>query len=115
MLVSEKEYRQRPETKRKWAIYVRQRNQHAQELIRRLKNKPCADCKDRFEHWQMDFDHRVQADKKFNISQPGARSIKNILEEIAKCDLVCANCHRSRTRQKEQYHSYARQNPVLLG
>lgn len=44
----------------------------------------------------MDFDHRE--DKKFNIAQLSKiASVEKLKEEIAKCDVVCANCHRIRT------------------
>lgn len=46
----------------------------------------------------MDFDH-VWGEKKFNLSSAatGRHKIRIIEEEIAKCDIVCANCHRVRT------------------
>lgn len=28
-------------------------------------------------------------------------SLDRVLEEVAKCDLVCANCHRLRTTDRE--------------
>lgn len=61
------------------------------------KNKPCIDCKILFDSIQMDFDHI--RDKKFNISKysQGGWGINSIKQEIAKCELVCANCHRLRT------------------
>ena len=40
------------------------------------------------------FHHKVPGSKRFNIGNPGTRSIKRIQEEIEKCDLLCANCHR---------------------
>lgn len=45
----------------------------------------------------MDFDH-VRGTKKFAISTYAhAVSSETLTKEIAKCDLVCANCHRERT------------------
>lgn len=67
------------------------------ELIRKLKEAPCTDCKQSFPYYVMDFDH-CRGEKNFLISQANRRySDKRILSEIAKCDLVCANCHRIRT------------------
>jgi hypothetical protein len=49
----------------------------------------------RFPIYVMDFDH-VNGGKKFGIS--GHRhGFKGLIEEIKKCDVVCANCHRIRT------------------
>jgi len=59
------------------------------------------DCGGRFPPECMDFDH-VRGDKDFNVSHV-AKAVKNfdlLRAEIAKCDLVCANCHRIRTRSR---------------
>ena len=73
------------------------------EFIRSLKNKPCADCKDSFPHYVMDFDHR--GDKTVNLSHPRVKrwGKNRILAEIAKCDVVCANCHRIRSYERGQH------------
>jgi hypothetical protein len=70
------------------------------------KSAPCADCHHKFAPCAMDFDH-VRGEKSFNIgstrgSFDSERSRERVLEEIAKCDLVCANCHRVRTRDRNQ-------------
>lgn len=70
------------------------------ETIKRAKEKPCADCNQSFPYYVMDFDH-VRGDKKFNLG--GAyekRGRKVVLAEMAKCDVVCANCHRIRTHDR---------------
>lgn len=70
------------------------------EFIIQLKNKPCVDCGLKYPHYVMDFDHRVNSMKRDNISHlvnQNFLTYEKILEEIEKCDLVCANCHRIRT------------------
>jgi hypothetical protein len=48
----------------------------------------------------MDFDHRDPALKLFNISEYGVKcALAVLIAEIAKCDVVCANCHRQRTHE----------------
>ena len=44
----------------------------------------------------LDFHHRNPDDKKFDISSAVKRGCSKgrILEEIAKCDVLCSNCHR---------------------
>ncbi len=74
-------------------------------LLDRLKSNPCTDCKQQLNPWQMDFDHLK--DKKFEIGMARIKgyAIKSVLEELKKCELVCANCHRNRTyyrRRKEK-------------
>lgn len=63
-----------------------------------LKSAPCMDCGGVFPPECMDFDH-VRGVKFFNISNI-CRSMESLLHEIAKCDLVCANCHRIRTAKR---------------
>jgi cytochrome P450 len=69
-----------------------------QEMIREAKSVPCMDCKKPFPYYVMDFDH-VRGKKLFNISE-GFRLCAplKMAAEIAKCDVVCANCHRERTQ-----------------
>ena len=70
------------------------------EFIIQLKNRPCADCGKIYPHYVMDFDHRAGASKVDNISHlvnQNFLTYEEILKEVVKCDLVCANCHRVRT------------------
>ena len=71
-------------------------------LVRRLKDRPCADCGGRFPPHVMDFDH-VRGRKRGDIARMKMQtSTEALLREIAKCDVVCANCHRIRTHQRRQ-------------
>jgi hypothetical protein len=80
----------------------RRRKEKQRDWIKALKDKPCADCGNKFPPECMDFDHRGRSQKKFGISGAisSTRGNPAILEEIAKCDLVCANCHRIRTAKQ---------------
>lgn len=60
---------------------------------------PCADCGQNFPPECMDFDH-IQGEKKFNISAALLKGISDLEQEIAKCEIVCANCHRIRTKAR---------------
>jgi hypothetical protein len=43
----------------------------------------------------LDFHHRNPEDKTFNLSEAIARaSLARIQVEVAKCDILCSNCHR---------------------
>lgn len=71
------------------------------ELIRKLKNKPCGDCLDWFNPWQMDFDHRPGTHKIAAVGMfAHTASMERVMAEARKCDLVCANCHRNRTYRR---------------
>ena len=68
-------------------------------LIREAKNKSCCDCNNIYPYYVMDFDHREGKD--FNLGGLNSRrSVKAILTEIAKCDVVCSNCHRARSHRR---------------
>ena len=74
------------------------------EWMIELKSKPCHDCRGRFEICCMDFDHRRDTKKVYNVGSMFAHHYsKELIEtEVAKCDLVCANCHRVRTRDRRK-------------
>lgn len=73
------------------------------EIVRKVKqDKPCMDCGLVFPMVCMDFDHRDPSIKEFNIASIRAGSAERLRTEIAKCDLVCANCHRIRTHGGEK-------------
>lgn len=66
------------------------------DKIRAIKlARGCADCGYAQHPAALDFDHL--SNKSFAIAQGRDRKWTLILEEIAKCDVVCANCHRIRT------------------
>jgi hypothetical protein len=62
-----------------------------------FKRGPCLDCGKSYPPVVMDFDH-VRGAKVAGVSSMLRRCAYDaIVAEIAKCDLVCANCHRLRT------------------
>ena len=65
------------------------------------KSDPCMDCGEKFASVAMDFDH-VRGEKLTQISDMWSWGRDRVLEEIAKCELVCANCHRVRTISRSQ-------------
>jgi hypothetical protein len=77
------------------------RNQRRKELkvwsLELKRDRPCTDCGGVFHPVAMQWDHL--GDKEVNVSEMADRgySKAHILREIAKCELVCANCHAVRT------------------
>src|SRR5690349_17441193 len=61
------------------------------------ENTPCADCGVQYPYYVMDFDHL--GDKVADVSKMcnNLVSLETLQAEIDKCELVCANCHRIRT------------------
>ena len=74
--------------------------QKRKEYIRKVKSRPCADCGIQYPYYVMDFDHREDEVKEIQLNQIVRYSIKQLAREIAKCDVVCSNCHRERTFQR---------------
>ena len=76
----------------------RRRREQFRKVVLEAKDRPCADCGIKYPPFVMDFDH-VTGSKKFNISVAtnSASSLKSLLAEIDKCEVVCSNCHRFRT------------------
>jgi hypothetical protein len=63
------------------------------QIIREAKDQPCIRCHRKFHFSAMEFHHR--GDKKFEIADlPCISSEKKLREEMAKCDIICSNCHK---------------------
>lgn len=62
----------------------------------------CADCGIRSPHPEIyDFDHLPGVEKRKSVAQLlTSGSFEDFKAEIQKCEVVCANCHRIRTRQR---------------
>ena len=77
-------------------------NRRRRDSLYGAKRKPCADCGGSFPPWVMDFDHRSKTEKLECVSFLVQRGMASALvrQEMAKCDVVCANCHRQRTHDR---------------
>ena len=69
-------------------------------FVRPMKSRPCADCGIQYPYYVMDFDHRDGALKSFALNRVERATMRAIMWETEKCDVVCANCHRERTQQR---------------
>lgn len=80
---------------------LKKRRMMFRKVVNELRSNPCMDCGKTFPPVCMDFDHRPGEVKFANISQLARYSSEEKLRtEIAKCDLVCACCHRIRTQER---------------
>ena len=72
------------------------------ERVIDAKSVPCMDCALTFPYYVMDFDHRPDEVKLFNIAEYARLkpSMAQLEAEIAKCDVICSNCHRIRTYER---------------
>ena len=75
------------------------------EVVNGLKvNNPCQDCGKYYPHWVMQFDH-IEGHKKYlevSCMVKWGYSLERVFAEIAKCELVCANCHANRTHVRKE-------------
>lgn len=90
--------------KDKYYAKARKQKSDNRSFVESLKTgKSCLDCGVSYPPFVLEFDHRPGEVKLHNVSQMAFRSgVAAIMAEIAKCDLVCANCHRVRTYSRGQ-------------
>lgn len=83
-------------------VSVAKQKAHLHKYLRGIKeNSPCVDCKIQYPYYVMDFDH-VRGKKHANVMElVQTLSKKKIDEELAKCEIVCSNCHRIRTHLRK--------------
>lgn len=71
-------------------------------------NVPCADCGVPYRYWVMQLDHVPERGaKSFTIALTYTGGVRRVLvtreqlvAEIAKCEVVCGNCHAERTHSR---------------
>jgi len=82
-------------------ISIKKQKEHLALYLKIIKEKnPCMDCKISYPYYMMDFDH-VRGTKHANVAELiNTLSKKRLDEEIAKCEVVCSNCHRIRTHMR---------------
>lgn len=86
-----------------YARTIRKRKRNA-AWVRAFKvEHGCADCGYNADHYALHFDHLPGKGKSGNVSSMIAnnQSLQRIQEEIAKCEVVCANCHAGRTARRK--------------
>lgn len=97
------------------ADWQMERTRPFREVVDAAKAQPCADCGGRFPLECMDFDHRDPEQKLLNVSYLiNLRDMDLLQAEIAKCDVVCANCHRVRTRAQRERRRIQREEGEAL-
>lgn len=72
------------------------------ELHLYKEKRGCFDCRNKFPHYVLEFDHRPEYDK-IDVVYRVLRTLgpDAAWKEVAKCDVVCSNCHKIRTYTRE--------------
>lgn len=67
-----------------------------------LRDNPCVDCGET-DPIVLEFDH-VRGVKRKNVADMinAAYSLESLAEEITKCEVRCANCHRRKTYKERK-------------
>jgi hypothetical protein len=60
----------------------------------------CADCGYRTHPAALEFDHLEPGEKRFGIARMAWYTWSDVVAEMAKCEIVCANCHAIRTANR---------------
>jgi hypothetical protein len=88
--------------KEKLNKWFRDRYQSNIEFVQEYKiNKGCTDCGYNEHHAGLEFDH-VKPRLRGTVGDQMGKSLKVILEEIERCEVVCGTCHRIREWERRQ-------------
>ena len=86
--------------KAKYAASSKAARERKKILLAELKKGPCTDCGNSYPPYVMQFDH-IGTDKMGDISKMVTKvSWQRVMDEVAKCEVVCANCHAERTHSR---------------
>lgn len=97
-----------PDYYRKHRESEQKRYHKRREILQNIKMKTgCVDCGYNEHPAALHFDHMPSEKKQFGIAQNHSRKWETLIQEIQKCEVVCANCHAVRTDQRR-----TRENPV---
>lgn len=73
------------------------KEKHRLALAQYKTERGCERCGYDTHDVALHFDHIDRATKSFMIAQNTGRSWKKLMEEVAKCRVLCANCHAIKT------------------
>ncbi len=80
----------------------RKRADYRRSVIARYKTiKGCVDCGYAGHHSALEFDHLPEFEKNRTVASMMYSSWEVIKAEIAKCEIICSNCHSIRTWQRK--------------
>ena len=67
-------------------------------LVSKIKtDRGCSNCGYNKHACALDFDHKDPEIKRFNIGSSHTYKMDVLLDELSKCRILCANCHRLKT------------------
>jgi hypothetical protein len=76
------------------------------EFIQKFKSKPCVICHNQYDYYNMQLDHIDPINKLYNICELRNRSLDILQIELAKCQVLCALCHRQKSIKEQKEKKY---------
>lgn len=76
--------------------FMKQKYQEKKDIIQELKSKECCAKCGESRGYVLDYHHLDPKEKDNTVARltSNTSNINNVLEEIKKCIVLCANCHR---------------------
>jgi hypothetical protein len=82
---------------------AKRQQKHRQKLNEVKLKSGCVECGFNSHPAALQFNHRDPEQKSFEIGSCVLKSWESIEAEIAKCDVLCANCHSIHTVTEKHY------------
>jgi len=84
------------------------------DVINKFKNNQCSICSKQYETFNMQCDHINPSEKLFDISALKSRKLETLELELAKCQVLCALCHRQKSINEQKYNKYSSDRPKFV-
>lgn len=102
--------------RKRWATGIAERAKRDRLYFQTIKvERGCADCGYKVHPVALDFDHLPGTTKRYALHNMAGMRRSAIDAEIAKCEVVCANCHRIRTHERLKENDGDQEGPALAG
>lgn len=96
-------YHLSPDGRAKSRIRSREHTDNKRRALQDIKEASgCVDCGEKYPYFMLHFDHLPEYEKIADITRL-VRTAKwsDVEKEIAKCEVVCANCHAIRSHNRK--------------
>lgn len=77
------------------------------DIINNFRNNPCMACGLQYDIYNMQIDHIDPTTKLYDICQLKSCKVERLLVELAKCQVLCALCHRRKSIVEQQDDKYS--------